>query len=304
MTPAEARGSGGAQKMSKAASKVAISSLRLTNTALSAPRKSCCFFRSIKVSARVASVSRRGPASRPASWRSRANAPSRGRRSALRSPSPLPDPPPCRGREIASGTSCLLDQGRHLLTDTFEVLLVLERRAEGRIHERGVDPGGAEGGERSRPVERLRHPWHLVELHGAKALDQRRHLSSEPFRRLRRAGAHDLDLLLEVGVVDPVVEAAALERVVHLTGPVRGDDHEWRILGLDRPNFGDRDLEVGEQLEQKRLELLVGAVDLVDQEHRWRRVVVVDGVQQRPAQQELRAENLALGGPPVLTFAQ
>src|SRR5712692_4440218 len=304
MTPAEARGSGGAQKMSKAASKVAISSLRLTNTALSAPRKSCCFFRSIKVSARVASVSRRGPASRPASWRSRANAPSRGSRSALRSPSPLPDPPPCRGREIASGTSRLLDQRRHLLTDALQVLLVLERRAEGRVHERGVDPSRAEGGQGSRPVERLRHSRHLVQLHGAKALDQRGHLSSETFGRLRCAGPHDLDLLLEVGVVDPVVEASALERVVHLAGSVRRDDHERRLLGLDRPDLGDRDLEVGEQLEEKRLELLVGAIDLIDQKHRRRRVVVVDGVQERAAQQELRAEDLPLGGPPVLAFAQ
>ena len=31
---------------------------------------------------------------------------------------------------------------------------------------------------------------------------------------------HDRDLALEVGVLDPVVEAAALERVVHLAGAV------------------------------------------------------------------------------------
>ena len=40
-----------------------------------------------------------------------------------------------------------------------------------------------------------------------------------------------------------------------------------RRLARDRPDLGDRDLEVGEDLEQERLELVVGAVDLVDQQH-------------------------------------
>ena len=39
------------------------------------------------------------------------------------------------------------------------------------------------------------------------------------------------------------------------------------LLRADRPELGHRDLEVREHLEQERLELLVGAVDLVDQEH-------------------------------------
>src|SRR5205807_8321253 len=57
----------------------------------------------------------------------------------------------------------------------------------------------------------------------------------------------------------------------------------------------DRDLELRQKLKQKRLELLVGAVDLVDQQHRRRYVVVVDRIEQRAAKQELRAEDLALG---------
>ena len=35
----------------------------------------------------------------------------------------------------------------------------------------------------------------------------------------------------------------------------------------DRPQLGDRDREVGQELEQERLELVVGPVDLVDQQH-------------------------------------
>ncbi len=65
-----------------------------------------------------------------------------------------------------------------------------------------------------------------------------------------------------------------------------------RARGPDRPDLGDRDLEVGEQLQQERLELVVGAVDLVDQQHRRLWVVVLDGVQQRPALEELPAEQL------------
>src|SRR5437899_2255633 len=115
ITPAVMRGSGGAQKMSNAASKVGMSSLRLTNTVRSALRKSTSRFMSMWTSARVASVSRRGPASRPASCSSLAKAPSRGSRSGR--------------REASSGTLCLLDQGRHLLAHPLQVFLVLEGRA-------------------------------------------------------------------------------------------------------------------------------------------------------------------------------
>src|SRR2546428_2076998 len=286
MAPAVARGLGGAQKMSKAASNVAMSSFLLTNAVRNALRKSASFLMSMNVSARVASVSLRGPASRPASWRSRAKAPSRGNRS---------------GR---SGTSRLLDQRRHLLTNSLQVLLVLQRRAQGRIHQRGVDACRAECGQRSRPIEGLGDARHLVELHAPQALHEGGHLACEPFRRLRRSGPHDLDLFLEVGIVDPVVEAAALQRVVHLARAVRRDDHKWRLLRLDGADLRNRDLEVGEQLEQERLELLIGTVDLIDQEHRRSGVVVIDGVQQRTPQQELRAEDLALGGPAVLALPQ
>ena len=81
-----------------------------------------------------------------------------------------------------------------------------------------------------------------------------------------------------LGKPDPVVEAATLEGVVQLAGAVGGQDHQRRLLGPDRADLGDRDLEVGEQLEQERLELVVGAVDLVDEQDR-----PVAGVQRRPA---------------------
>jgi hypothetical protein len=65
------------------------------------------------------------------------------------------------------------------------------------------------------------------------------------------------------------------------------------VLGADRAQLGDRDLEVGQHLEQERLELLVGAVDLVDQEDR-RLLPGADGAEQRPLEEERIAEDEAL----------
>ena len=61
----------------------------------------------------------------------------------------------------------------------------------------------------------------------------------------------------------------------------------------DGPDLGDRDLEVREHLEQEGLELVVGAVDLVDQEHDG--LLALDRLEQRPPDQELAAEELLLG---------
>ena len=82
-----------------------------------------------------------------------------------------------------------------------------------------------------------------------------------------------------------------------------GEDHERWVLGADRPQLGNADRVVGEDLEQECLELLVGSVDLVDEQDRRHRVVVVDRVEQRTAQQELRAEHVLLGADAVLALA-
>ncbi len=129
----------------------------------------------------------------------------------------------------------------------------------------------------------------------AQVLHERDHLARELLRGARHLAPHDLDLLLEVGIVDPVVEAAALERVVDLARAVRGDDHDRRRGGADGAELRDRDLEVREQLEQERLELLVGAVELVDEEDRRRLARrPVDRLEQRPAQQEVAGEDVVL----------
>ena len=66
---------------------------------------------------------------------------------------------------------------------------------------------------------------------------------------------------------------------------------------LDHAELGDRDLEVGQELEQHRLELLVGLVDLVDQQHDG--LLGRDRGEQRPLEQELLAEDVLLDGLPA-----
>ncbi len=51
---------------------------------------------------------------------------------------------------------------------------------------------------------------------------------------------------------------------------------------------------LGQQLEQERLEVVVGAVDLVDQQHRRTRAGVLERLQQRPPDQVLRPEQIVL----------
>jgi hypothetical protein len=58
----------------------------------------------------------------------------------------------------------------------------------------------------------------------------------------------------------------------------------------DGAEFGDRDLEVGEDFEQECLELLVGAVDLVDQQDR--RIHAADGGEERAFEQVALREDV------------
>ena len=65
-----------------------------------------------------------------------------------------------------------------------------------------------------------------------------------------------------------------------------------RLRGLDGAELGDRHLEVGEHLEQERLEGFVGAVELVDQQHRRAVGIGLERLQQRPLDQEALGEHV------------
>ena len=112
-------------------------------------------------------------------------------------------------------------------------------------------------------------------------------------RGLRHLGPHDGQLALSLGVIEPVVEAAALDRVVQLTGAVAGEYGHRAHLGPQRAEFGNTDLVLAQVLQQKGLKGLVGPVHLVDQQHGARRRGL-QCLQQWPADQVARLVHLAL----------
>ncbi len=179
--------------------------------------------------------------------------------------------------------------------DVPDVLLVLEDDAEGLVDDLRAQLRRAEREQRIGPVERLGDAGDLREVDAAQPMHERHDPTGEALGRVRHAGEHDLELLGLGRVVDPVIQAAALERVVDLAGPVRGEDHARRPLGPDRADLGHGDLEVREDLEQVRLELLVGAVDLVDEEDRRDAVPRLEGLEQRALDQELGPEDVVRG---------
>ena len=70
---------------------------------------------------------------------------------------------------------------------------------------------------------------------------------------------------------------------MHLAGAVAGQHRQRRRRRGDPAEFRDRDRGVGEHLQQERLELVVGAVDLVDEQHAR---AGLQRLQQRPGDQE------------------
>ena len=77
----------------------------------------------------------------------------------------------------------------------------------------------------------------------------------------------DGQLFLKIRIVDPAVEAAPLERVVQLPGAVGGEHDDRRPPRTERAHLGDAHRQLTEELVQQRLELVVGSVDLVDEQH-------------------------------------
>ena len=149
----------------------------------------------------------------------------------------------------------------------------------------------------AQPVDRLGDPGRLLHVAVAHPRDRVGDLDRERLRSRRNAAADDLDLALAARVVDPLVQAAALDRVVQVARAVGGQHDDRRVRRADRAELRDRHRRLREQLEQERLEVVVGAVDLVDQQHRRARARVLERAQQRPADQVVGAEQIALAQP-------
>ena len=189
--------------------------------------------------------------------------------------------------EARAAVERLLDDvGEAVLLDALVVFAVLQHGAERGRHALLVELADTQPAERGRPVDGLGDARRLVEIEVAHGLDRSRDLPGEMLRAGRHSEPHDRHLAVETGVLDPVVEAAALERVVHVACAVRGEDHDRRRLGPVDAELGHRDLEVAEYLQQVSLELVVGTVDLVDQQHRRWTVTVADRPQQCPLDEE------------------
>ena len=172
---------------------------------------------------------------------------------------------------------------------------MLDDHAHRALEHVAVDVLGAEQQQRARPVDRLRDRRRLLEVEVAHHVHDLHELARHVLGEVGGVQAHDLQLALDVRVVEPQVEAAALERLGQLARVVRGEQHERVGLGLDHAQLGDRDLEVRQDLEQHRLELLVGLVDLVDQQHH--RLLRGDRREQGAGEQELLAEDVVLAPP-------
>ena len=104
---------------------------------------------------------------------------------------------------------------------------------------------------------------------------------------------HNRQLAVAVRVIQPVVQAAALDRVVQLARAVAGEDGHRRDFSADGAQLRNADLVLAQVLEQKRFEGFVGAVHLVDQQHRagGRRL---QRLQERAANQVAALVDLAL----------
>ena len=89
-----------------------------------------------------------------------------------------------------------------------------------------------------------------------------------------------------------MIQATPLDRIMDLARAIGGNDDDRRRRGLDRAQLGDSHLIFGQNLEQIRLEGLVGPVELVDQQYRRNAVVRLQRLQNRPADQEPLAENI------------
>ena len=162
------------------------------------------------------------------------------------------------------------------------------------VDHRLVELCRAEPSERHRPVDRLGDARRLVEVEFAERLDRTGHLAGQQVVDVGHAQLDDRDLAFEVGVLDPVVEAPALQRVVDVAGAVRREHHQRRAARSVHADLRHGDLVVGQHLEQVRLELVVGPIDLVDQQHRWRPLDRLDRPQQGALDQESFAVQLGL----------
>src|SRR4051795_6839769 len=211
---------------------------------------------------------------------------------------PTATPSERRSSKKASRLAAVVDIGlagarqldRDPLGDDIDVRAVLDEDAHGALEGLAVDVVGADQQQRARPVDRLGDRGRLLQIELAHHRDDLYEPAGEPLVELRGVQPDDLELAVDGRIVEPEIEAATLQRLGELAGVVRGEDDDRLGACLDHAQLRDGDLEVGEDLEQHRLELLVGLVDLIDQQDD--RVLGADRLEQGAGEQELLPEDV------------
>ena len=110
---------------------------------------------------------------------------------------------------------------------------------------------------------------------------------------LRHLGADDGQLPVPLRVIQPVVQAAPLDRVVELAGAVAGEDGHGLDRRPHRADLRNADLVFTQVLQQECFKRFVRAVHLVNQQHGARRRCF-QRLQQRAADQVAVLVDLAL----------
>src|SRR3954454_12032327 len=208
------------KKRSKTLSNRNWSSCDFAIVAASAARKCCSVVHGTASSAANASRISAVPTAMPSLRSSSANSSMR----ASKPSGPRSGSFPYRPVRLAGGRDATAQLHSHTLGHHVEVGAVLDDDRHRLLKHRLVDVVGTEQDQSARPVDRLSDRRWLLQVELTDHVDD---LHQPPAQCLRKGGGvqpHDLELTLDVGVVEPQVEAAPLERLGQLAHVVRRED--------------------------------------------------------------------------------
>ncbi len=130
---------------------------------------------------------------------------------------------------IIPGSSSILPRGR--IADSFldhlikrvalhatDIVLILQQRTQRIPHHLRRQGTRIKLGECGRPVDGLRHAWDLEQILLTKRLHEADYLLRQLGADVRHAGFDDGQLALGRRIIDPVIKAATLQRVVDFRG--------------------------------------------------------------------------------------
>src|SRR5262249_21637778 len=123
----------------------------------------------------------------------------------------------------APSLSAIGEDASEVVADAHEVVVVLDDGPERDVDRVALEARRTQERERSGPFDRLGDARALHEVEHPDPLDRSRDATRKLGRNTGRPHGEDLDLAVDRGIVDPVVEAAPFEGVVQLTGAVRGE---------------------------------------------------------------------------------